>query len=141
MTGPGTVRYIQTSRWQSKVDIGLDRIGCKTGTADPYKLVWQKVKRGKATNKTGANEYEADTIWVIWVIYIRTKKKQTVKKEKVPIRPKQTKMRTDPEAETTQGENAESQSQPKNGVATTKVEYYEWYENHPLSDMSDMKGH
>jgi len=30
------------------------------------------------------------------------------------------KMRTDPEAETTQGENAESQSQPKNGVATTE---------------------
>ena len=48
-----------------------------------------------------------------------------MKKEKVPIRPKQAKMRTDPEAETTQGENAESQSQPKNGVATTKVEYYE----------------
>ena len=56
----------------------------------------------------------------------------------LPIRPKQTKMRTDPEAETTQGENAESQSQPKNGVATTKVESYGWYENHPLSDMSDM---
>ena len=45
-------------------------------------------------------------------------------KPKIPIRPKQRKMRTDPEAETTQGENAESQSQPKKGVATTTSELY-----------------
>ena len=42
--------------------------------------------------------------------------------------PKQMKMRTDPEAETTQGEKAESQSQPKRGVATTvsMVELIVW---------------
>ena len=46
----------------------------------------------------------------------------------VPMRPKQMKMRTDPEAETTQGEKAESQSQPKRGVATTvsMVELIVW---------------
>lgn len=37
-----------------------------------------------------------------------------------PMRPKQMKIRTDPEADTTQGEKAESQSQPKRGVATTE---------------------
>ena len=39
---------------------------------------------------------------------------------KVPISPKQRKISTDPEAETTQGEKAESQSQPKKGVAITE---------------------
>ena len=39
---------------------------------------------------------------------------------KVPMSPKQRKISTDPEAETTQGEKAESQSQPKKGVAITE---------------------